>query len=195
MLKVDDFTHSFESKLKMDIKKTELTRHLVEPLIKGKNVIDWGCGFGPRTYHLKDYEPETIRCWDPNFWFKEVFQRFVASNQITWIDNPEEEQWCDVLYIAAVHNEVGPDPYTWFDNLLDHIHCKNVITTWGLAYSWAEKQWATESEMFWYPSFQGHNFEDGKDVFSSSKKASVVEHFIGEWRPGSLFNTMILERV
>jgi len=199
-LSLEDFTHSFKHKLEMDEIKTRLTREVVEPYIKDKNVIDWGCKFGPRTYYLNQYNPESIRGWDPNFYFKEVFKNFVASNQVTWIDDPTEELWCDTLYLAAVSNESGSDPYTWFDNLLDQIHCKNIIATWGLQFSDAKHKWIRQHEISWYCSTVGLNFEDPEKVYKSSNKVRVVEHNKVVWAKSEIgddkiFNTLILETI
>ena len=64
--------------------------------------------------------------------------RFYNGNQITWFEDGHiiteqmPELHADVFYIADVNVLSGKDAFSWWEKLLNKIHCKYYICNWRL---------------------------------------------------------------
>lgn len=112
-------------------KKMLPTKKYILPYIKNKTVVDWGAGPGHRAKILSSWGADSVQCWDPNMWCKHVFNKYYSSNQLTWLDNLENIN-CDTLYIGGVTLHAGPEPHKWFEDILDKVKCKYLVTTWDI---------------------------------------------------------------
>ena len=190
--------------------KMAYSEDFVSPYIKGKTVIDWGCGPGHRSPQLIQWGANQIIALDPNHWCKHVFMNLYNGNQITWFEEGHiiteqmPELRADVFYIADVNVLVGQDAFSWWEKLLNKIHCKYYICNWRLETEAGMKAIhddVLDSFSCWYMfSPLGWNYDEPLQVYQSDKRLSFVDHQI-DYLPEDKFsltnfplNTLILER-
>ena len=66
--------------------KMAYSEDFVSPYIKGKTVIDWGCGPGHRSPQLIQWGANQIIAWDPLIIGASVHEFIQCGNQITWFE-------------------------------------------------------------------------------------------------------------
>jgi len=166
-------------------------KDLLLPYIKGKKILDWGSGPGYRAKVLLDWGAAEVSIWDPALDSKKIYDLIFKEKvkSLKWFDSGTinfdnlPDISTDILFIAGVNGQVGPDPYVWWKNVVSKIYAKYYICIWHtegtevIVRDYAPLNSINENPDHFslYTAF-GWNEEPGEKIFRCDSRLKEIAH-------------------
>lgn len=168
-------------------------KELLLPYIIGKRILDWGSGPGYRAKVLLDWGAAEVSIWDPAPDSKKIYDLIYKEKlkSLKWFDEGTlnfdnlSDISTDILFTAGVHGQVGPDPYGWWNNLVNKIYAKYYVCIWhtgGTNHDIIARNGLPltlpniDPDHFSMYSEKGWNEESGEKVFRCDSRLIEIAH-------------------